>query len=111
MRARLIRECDGPNPLFDPRKPVSPSNRRDIMLPIGTILDDPKAWIHCCPDHYKVVRAEPADEECEQIVAEKYAKFASILAARRAQQALAAISSGAAPESEPVIDEDDEETL
>jgi len=78
MRARLIIDSSGPNPDFAPPDPkrepiafqlycaeVSPTR----SVPAGTELEEHEmAWIHCVPDAFGVIRAEPADDECRRMV-------------------------------------------
>lgn len=85
MLARLIIPSLGPNPRFISRLPESDDNPRDRLLPAGTLLVGPWCWVHCCPDAKGVVRAEPADEECEQRVAKQSEKMAAVFAARKAE--------------------------
>jgi hypothetical protein len=92
MLARLIRESEGPNPDFNPKFPKSTNNHPDKIWPVGTMLAHPMAWVHCCPDAKGIVRAEPADEECEQIVARKNAEYARVIEARQMAKTMEAMA-------------------
>lgn len=100
MLARLIRECNGPNPLFNPRLPNSPSNHPDTTVPVGTMLNHPMAWVHCCPDAKGIVRAEPVDEECEEIVARKNAEYSRAMQARKAAEIRAQMEANRAQDAD-----------
>lgn len=75
MKAVLLIDSEGENPEYypipDPRvdKLAFLKHTRDvphtIIVPAGTVLDGPMCWVHCLPDAAGVVRAVPADEECE----------------------------------------------
>lgn len=65
MRVRLIIDAEGPNPEFDPSKPVSPENRASRVIPSGTEIEDPEAFYLCRPDYDGITRAEPVDDEAK----------------------------------------------
>jgi len=79
MKCRLIIDALGPNPEFlppDPKEDPTGFQLYDVphsvTVPAGTELpDDPLAWLHCVPDAEDVIRAEPADDDCEKMV-ERY---------------------------------------
>jgi hypothetical protein len=63
MRAKLIKDCWGPNPKYDwsKRQQDQPNVPCQIVKPAGTVLDDPKAYIHIVDGI-----AEPEDDEARQ---------------------------------------------
>lgn len=62
-RVRLLNDCPGINPAFDPKQPIGPDNRRFITVKAGTELRDANAWMLCRPDAYfGDIKAEPLDE-------------------------------------------------
>ncbi len=86
-RVRLLVPCRAVSPDYDRRRPISDDNWPTRVLPAGTELSDPEAWILCCP-HGKEeeIRAEPLDEATRAKVAEFLARRETILADRLAQQ-------------------------
>jgi len=64
------------NPLFDSRAAAAAKAKgvpydvpRTIEVAAGYVVEDPQAWIHCCPgDLNSPPIAEPADEECLEAV-------------------------------------------
>lgn len=82
MKARLLVPCRGLNPDYDPS---NPEGKRKIVLPAGTEIEDPDAWMLCVPERLPIVkarkftgkfvdgptRAEPADDECRQTLCRK----------------------------------------
>ena len=56
MRAKLIKDCDGPNPDWNPRDPES---AHSIALPAGTVIEGDDAWMHVIGG-----RAIPDDDAC-----------------------------------------------
>jgi hypothetical protein len=88
MKCRLIIDSLGPNPDFFPPDPkIDPIGFQlydvphSITVPAGTELEEgPLAWVHCVPDAEGVIRAEPADSDCEAMV-EKH--LANVAAGRR----------------------------
>lgn len=81
MQVRLIKDCFGPNPNFDKRKPAGLENPREITVPKGTILDDPMAYIHCRGED---PNAEPYDDEAKKNHAEYLAWRANAIKEREA---------------------------
>jgi hypothetical protein len=79
MKVELIKEAVALNPDFDPDKPKSTTNRKYRMLPVGTMIEDPEAWLLCLDsripdmqDNSKTVvhaaKAKPIDDEAVQKV-------------------------------------------
>lgn len=63
MQVILIKDCLGPNPDFNPNKPVDyETNNPERVVPKGTILSDPMAFYHCRGDD---PNAEPYDDEAK----------------------------------------------
>ncbi|HEY2250907.1 MAG TPA: hypothetical protein VGH74_07585 [Planctomycetaceae bacterium] len=107
MKCTLIVDSLGPNPAFDPpQRDHFPDDEAyhdalalyevppDIMVPAGTVLSGPFAWLHCLPDQSGwgrdaqgkpvrvrpgVVRSVPLDAPCQV----KVAKEVQALAAKR----------------------------
>ena len=85
MKCRLIIDSLGPNPDFDPPDPrTDPIGFQlydvphSITVPAGTELEEHAlAWIHCVPDAEGVIRAEPADADCEAMVERHLANVAA----------------------------------
>mgnify|MGYP007059481946 CR=1 FL=1 len=116
MKVRLLIDCDGPNPDFDPPDPRvdTAAHRRYVRenspvreIPAGTEIEDPQAWILCLPDatgtvsrgadgkpvlnvlsERRIVRAEPIDDEAKEAVADYLASLD--LDRRRADEKLIA---------------------
>ncbi len=79
MKIRLLVECEGPNPEWNPPNPKDDFEAwqtypyrvaHTIKLPVGTEIDHPDAWVHCLPyvDFKGVVRpprAEPLDDNAK----------------------------------------------
>lgn len=74
MQAKLLKDCPGVA-FDDPTK--------QVLHPKGTVITDPKVWVHCLPGLPVVVNgreripdpiAEPADEECREAVAKFMAR-------------------------------------
>ncbi|MEI8019654.1 MAG: hypothetical protein WCH39_15720 [Schlesneria sp.] len=82
MQVKLIKDCTGPNPAFDPKKPVDQAtNWPTVPKPAGTVITDPDA-------HYLMYGDDP---NAVAVDAEAQAKFiayqktrAAGLAARKA---------------------------
>ena len=76
MKARLLKETRLVNPLYserDARLAMETGVPYDIPstfeVSAGWVLDDPQAWIHCCPgDLNSPPIAEPVDAECREAV-------------------------------------------
>lgn len=76
MKAKTIRETESPNPEFDAHeyqracvegRPYAVPHT--IKNPPGKELAGPKCWIHCVPGHRNSPPvAEPADDECRDMV-------------------------------------------
>lgn len=79
LKARIIvNDAERSNPDFRP-----PDRRTDplgyarytarvsptLPVPRGTILEGPDCYLHCVPDAGGTIRAEPADEDCADMVA------------------------------------------
>ncbi len=108
MKARLLFDSLGPNPEFrpPPRKDklayarYCARVRHSITVKAGTILEGPDVWVHCLPDAQKVIRCEPADEDCADLVAHhKGEPLPSIV--REAAEQLAADQAQAEGEAAP----------
>lgn len=76
MQCKLLRPGRTPNPAFDRAEMINARRAgkqydepRDIELPAGTVIDDPQAWMHCCPgvENSEPI-AEPVDDECRDRV-------------------------------------------
>lgn len=69
MLVRLIRECTGPNPDFDPEAKLAAELAgqpydvpHTIVLPVGTEIEHPQACLHCVPGYRnEPPKAEPLD--------------------------------------------------
>lgn len=63
MRAKLIQDCWGPNPKYDwtKRQNQQPHVPFQILRKAGTVIDDPKAYIHIADGI-----AEPEDDEARE---------------------------------------------
>lgn len=81
MRIRLLIDCTGPNPAFKPPNPKDDLNAwmtykyrvpAEIVIPKGTEIEDPWAWVHCIPNSVGVIRAEPIDEDAKLMVEGTY---------------------------------------
>lgn len=59
MLVRLVKEAEG----------------SDGVLPVGTTIEHPDAWVHCLPGHLNSDPiAEPVDDEAKDRVAKEQAK-------------------------------------
>lgn len=88
MRVRLITDCKGPNPDFNPRlKPDRKTNCHEIDRPKGTEIEHPDAWMLCVGSEPV---AEPLDDEAKTLVSEALERRRRGLIARaeRAAEAL-----------------------
>jgi hypothetical protein len=75
MQVKLIKDCTGPNPSYDPKKPVDQaSNWPTVPKPAGTVITDPDA-------HYLMYGDDP---NAVAVDAEAQAKFAAYQKARTA---------------------------
>lgn len=63
MKVRLIVDAEGPNPEFNPKEDESALNPHSILIPAGTEIEDPKAWVHCLKNASGKILAEPIDKE------------------------------------------------
>lgn len=88
MRVKLIVPCKGPNKRYDWSKPANQQTHGgpEVDVPIGTVLDHPRAWIFM-----KNGQAEPEDDEARAWwesytgrVAARQAAVADIVAAQKA---------------------------
>lgn len=73
MKVRLLRDTDGPNPMFNAKEySKARAERRkypyhhSIIIPKGTEIDHPDAHIHCRPGvNNAPPLAEPVDDEAK----------------------------------------------
>lgn len=71
----IVDTCTRANPDFDRNEPKGPDNRPIIPIPVGEIIEDPDAWLHCLPNVHGVTIAEPADEPTKKFVEQKLAEY------------------------------------
>ncbi|ADG70067.1 hypothetical protein Plim_4260 (plasmid) [Planctopirus limnophila DSM 3776] len=83
MKAKLIRDADGPNPDFDPKQKVSATNQPHVVIPKGTIIEGEKAF-RLCQGSNPV--AEPEDDDCKAVIAEYRKKRVAIHQQRAAER-------------------------
>lgn len=88
MKVKLLIDCTGPNPDFDPSR--DRHSARNRAIPAGTIVDHPDAWMLCCPERIELfrngrplnkfrdgqIRAEPADDEAREALRRFHPKVA-----------------------------------
>lgn len=79
MKVRLIRDCTGPNPQFNPRKPVSKENPFETARPNGLEIESPDAWLLCVGSDPVAV---PIDDEARQRVEQALERRSKILQRR-----------------------------
>ena len=66
MLVRIIREATGPNPDFDRKQPRDlKTNWPTRTIPVGTEINDPKAYLLCVPHYGQQPLAEPLDDEAK----------------------------------------------
>lgn len=78
MKCRLLVDCEGPNPEFSAEAKIKAEARGEIyphhhtrVIPAGTIIDNPQAHYLCRPGYRNApAKAEPADEACQQKLAQ-----------------------------------------
>lgn len=77
MKIRLLVDSFGPNPEFKPPDPridltawmtYRHKVSYQIVIPCGTEIEDPWAWIHCLPNSAGIVIAEPIDDDAKLMV-------------------------------------------
>ena len=67
MQAITLVPVTGPNPAYDisearaAKQAGEPYIQQTIDFPVGTVIDHPHVWIHCCAAKPKLA---PNDEEC-----------------------------------------------
>ncbi len=83
MKAKLIRDADGPNPEFDRKQKVSPTNQPHVVIPKGTIIEGEKAY-RLCQGPNPV--AEPEDEECKAAMVDYHQRRRAVHQQRAAER-------------------------
>lgn len=109
MRAKLIKDCYGPNPRWDwcKTQQQQPNTPCQIIKKAGTIIEGPKVWIHIADGI-----AEAADDEARAWVAKNDSKLAAHAVAvediRRAQLAAIGDADGEDEDEDELEGDDDE---
>lgn len=98
MKVRLLVDCEGPNPHFDPTQPADELNPHTIPIPAGTEIEDKHAWLLCFPEFGAATgRAEPIDDEAKRRIAFEAKRNARL---KTAQEVLAIAKEEAAVAAE-----------
>jgi hypothetical protein len=70
MKVKLVRDCWGPNPAFNSRRPLDRENNwPELVVSAGTEIEHPQAWMLCLDKGEFPAEAEPVDDEAVQRVA------------------------------------------
>ena len=97
MKVELLKDCPGPNPLYDAGEAREAEQRGedyehepDRIVPAGTVIETPTCWRLCLPQAGNAPPlAKPVDAAAKRMVAKKMERFQQRL--RQLQLAINAV--------------------